>query len=334
MNTISPSKSTLSVFVKPVACSFLIVFSLFANCISTYGQTKQTHLIDTGIMPQIFAPGIMSTPFSEWSTSFTPDGKTVYSSQGSIYWTIVFSKQQQGKWIKPQVASFSGKFRDTDPFITPDGKKIFFISNRPAKTAPQNKAQAAEHIWYANHLTGDNWDTPQLLDSAINLTGVSNYAPSVSAKGTLFYCSRRKELTGMQSFYAEWKGDHYEKPKQLSIPGASEIQDPFIAPDESYIVFLNGNDIYISFKQGNGWAEAQKLDPEVNNGDGNSSPCVSADGKMLYYTSNRIKGFYKRDVKKPALTYDELIKENNSLFNSQGNILMIPIHLPQAPRSK
>ena len=318
-------------FFKTAVTRYLILIALCFIYSLSYGQTN---LIDTGIMPQVFAPGVISTPYSEWSTSFTPDGQTVYSSQGSIYWTIVFSKQQNGKWMKPQVASFSGKFRDTDPFITPDGKKIFFISNRPPKDKPQDKAQQVEHIWYADQLAGDNWDTPQLLDSAINLTGISNYAPSVSAKSTLFYCSRRKELTGMQSFYTKWLDNHYDKPQQLIVPGASEIQDPFIAPDESYLVFLNGNDIYISFKQNNNWGQAQKLGPAVNNGDGNSSPYVSADGKTLYYSSNRIQGFYKRDPKKPALNYDDLIKENNSLFNSQGNILMIPIHLPQHAGNK
>ncbi|WP_419699561.1 hypothetical protein [Mucilaginibacter sp. NFX135] len=309
----------------------LLLIALCTLCSFGYGQTS---IIDTGIMPQVFAPGVISTPYSEWSTSFTPDGQTVYSSQGSIYWTIVFSKRQNGQWMKPKVASFSGKFRDTDPFVTPDGKKIFFISNRPPKGKPQDKSLQAEHIWYTDHLPGDAWDTPQQLDSVINLTGISNYAPSVSAKGTLFYCSRRKGLTGMQSFYAAWLGSHYDKPRQLIIPGVSEIQDPFIAPDESYLVFLSGNDIYISFKQNNNWGQAQKLGPAVNNGDGNSSPYVSADGKTLYYSSNRMQGFYKRDLKKPALNYDELIKENNSLFNSQGNILMIPIHLPQHTGSK
>ena len=63
--------------------------------------TIVTHsLIDSGAMPQVFAPGIISTPFSEWSTSFTPDEKTVFSSQGAVYWTIVSSTLEAGKWTK------------------------------------------------------------------------------------------------------------------------------------------------------------------------------------------------------------------------------------------
>ncbi|SDT45458.1 WD40-like Beta Propeller Repeat [Mucilaginibacter mallensis] len=315
--------SITSAFIFAVGCC--LPFAALCQ-----GAPHYSSVIDTADRPQVFAPGIISTPNSEWATSFTPDEQTVYSSQGAIYWTIVFSKKQNGVWQKPNVAAFSGRFRDTDPFVTPDGKRIFFISNRPTPEMPQDKSQRAMHVWYADHLTGDNWGIPHHLDSIINLNGIGNYAPSVSAKGTLFYCSRRKELTGMQSFYATWLGDHYAAPKQLIIKGAAEIQDPFIAPDESYIIFLNGNDIYISFKKDGEWAEAQSLGPQVNNGDGNSSPCVSPDGRMLYYSSNRVQGFYKRDLSKPALNYDQLVQENNGLFNSNGNILMIPIHLPKS----
>jgi Tol biopolymer transport system component len=298
------------------------------SCLAGFSQTTRPRLIDSGAMPQVFAPDVLSTPYSEWSVSFSPDGNTAYSSMGDIYWTIVVAHRANGVWQQPKVASFSGRFRDTDPFVTPDGSKLFFISSRPfLPNAPANVPQKVTHVWYAGRKGGD-WDIPQHLDSAINLTNVANYAPSVSAKGTLYYCSRRKELNGMQSFYTEWQGDHYTQPKQVVIKGANEIQDPFIAPDESYLVYLDGNDICISFREKDGWSAAQKLGPEVNNGNGNSSPHVSADGKTLYYTSERIQGFYKRDLTKPALNYDELVKENNSLFNNKGNILMIPIHLP------
>ena len=150
----------------------------------------------------------------------------------------------------------------------------------------------------------------------------------MSAKGTIYYCSRRKDLNGMQSFFSAWLGDHYAAPRQVVIKGANEIQDPFIAPDESYLVYMDGNDVCISFSENGGWSAEQKLGPEVNNGNSISSPYISADGKTLYYTSERIKGFYKRDLTGPALNYDELVKENSGLFNNKGNILMIPIHLP------
>ncbi|WPU92849.1 hypothetical protein SNE25_26345 [Mucilaginibacter sabulilitoris] len=293
-----------------------------------FGQGKKRLLIDSGATSQVFAPGILSTPYSEWSVSFSPDGTTAYSSLGDIYWTIISAKQVNGVWQKPEVVPFSGRFRDTDPFVAPDGSMLFFISSRPfLPGADQDTPQRVTHLWYAER-TGNTWGNLHHLDSTINITGVDNYAPSVSQKGTLYYCSRRKGLEGMQSFYARWKSGRYEIPQQVMVPGAKEVQDPFIAPDESYLVYLDGNDICISFNRNGQWTPEEKFGPEVNNGNNNSSPHVSADNKTLYYTSDRVKGFYKRDLTKPALNYDQLVQENNSIYNNRGNILMIAIHLP------
>jgi len=116
----------------------------------------------------------------------------------------------------------------------------------------------------------------------------------------------------------------------MPLLGKEDTQDPFIAPDERYLVFLSSNDLYITYYKNNGWSKAEKLPAEVNNGDSNSSPYVSPDGKTLYYSSSRIRGFYKRDPVNTALDYDGIINENHLINNGQSNILMIPVHLPKA----
>ncbi len=287
----------------------------------------QNNVIDTASRAKVFAPGVVSTPYAEWATSFTPDGKTVYFSQGSVYWTVVSSTQTNGKWSKPAVADFSGRWSDTDPFVSPDGKRLFFISNRPLDNIPGNKAQKDYHLWYVDLMTSGDWGTPRHLDSPINLPGVNVYAPSVSGAGMLYFCSRdRREHKGIASYAARRVGDHYEQPVLLSLNGNEETQDPFISPDETYILFVSGNDLYISYRDGNHWTAAQKLGPEVNNGDSNSSPCVSPDGKTLYYSSGRIHGFYKRETGQ-GLDYDGLVKEMQNIYNGFPNILMIPISI-------
>ena len=305
-----------------------LIFSLaFCASLSAFSQS----IVDTAAKPQAFASGIVTTPYTEWATSFTPDGKTVYFSRGAIYWTMCYSKQVDGKWTKPHVVNISGKWTDTDPFITPDGRKMFFISNRPLEAGPQDKHQPNYHIWYADHLSGDDWSAPHYLDTAINQKGVSNFGISVSRSGDLYFCSRdRGGHNGMSSYSAKWMGDHFDKPQLLALRGNEEVQDPFIAPDESYLMFESGPDLYICYKKDNGWSEAQKLGANVNNGDYNSSPCISPDGKMLYYSSGRIKGLFKpRDPKGKPLNYDELTEEMNSVFNGQDNILMVPVNIPK-----
>jgi hypothetical protein len=123
-------------------------------------------------------------------------------------------------------------------------------------------------------------------------------------------------------------GDHYAEPQPLNLNGVEEVGDPCVAPDESYIIFVSNNDLYISYRKGDTWAKGQKLGPAVNDGSSNYDPTVSPDGKMLFFTSTRVRGFYKRDPNTLPLTYDGLLKEMNGIFNGKGNIFMIPIHLP------
>jgi len=302
-----------------------------AFCQNTQPAPLMAKIIDTASNPQVFADGIVSTPYTEWATSFAPDGKTVYFSRGAVYWTICFSKMINGAWTRPKVANISGRWRDTDPFITPDGKRMFFISNRPPEGMPQDKPQTNFHIWYADKFLNGDWAPPHYLDTVINSKAGSNYGISVNKAGDLYFCSRDREgHSGMSSYCAKWMGDHFGKPELLALRGNEEVQDPFIAPDASYLIFESGADLFIVYKNGNGWSPAENLGPKVNNGDYNSSPCISPDGKMLYYSSGRIRGFYKRDPVHHALNYDELEKEMNSDFNNQPNILVIPVNIPKA----
>lgn len=84
--------------------------------------------------PLIFGDGIISTGDDESHPAFTPDGQTLYFLKNTPlfnHWTIVISHYANGKWGTPTVAPFSGQYSDADPFITSDGRKLFFISTRP-----------------------------------------------------------------------------------------------------------------------------------------------------------------------------------------------------------
>jgi len=293
------------------------------------GVSPQT-VIDTNSKAEVFALGVVSTPFNEAVATFTPDGNTVYFYQGTIYSTICFSKKVNGEWTKPGVVPFSGRWNDWDPFLSPDGKRLYFVSARPLDSTSKVISRKS-HLWYADHLEGDNWSAPHYINEPFNLDGISNYAPTISNSGTLcFYSPDRDTSSKRKSFYVKWMGTHYSEPKPLTLNGNNEVSDPFIAPDESYIIFVSGNDLYISYRNGDDWSAGQKLGPQVNNGDSNFDPTVSPDGKTLYYASARVKGFYKRNQTGNALNYDELTTEMQSIFNGRSNILMIHINLPKA----
>lgn len=265
---------------------YIILTAAFMCCIiPAFCQS----IIDADAKPTVFAPGVISTQADEFAPTFTPDGKTVYFTGGNTF--IFYSIFSDGKWAAPQLVSFSGTWKDMDPFLSPDGKRLFFASYRPYEGMPQDKPQKNDHIWYVDRLSVNSWSAPHHIEAPVNLAGVSNYSPSVSKFGSLCFSSPARDLNNKgKGYYFKWAGDHYAEPKMLSLNGAGNVRDPFIAPDERYIIFISGHDIYISYKNGDGWADGQKLGPQVNDGGANSSPCVSPDGKTLYYSSSNSKG--------------------------------------------
>lgn len=86
-----------------------------------------------GRIPEVFAPGIISTnEFKEFSGSFTPDGTEYYFCRFTEGAGLMETKLLNGKWTEPKPADFNTKYIDNEPHITSDGKIMYFNSSRPA----------------------------------------------------------------------------------------------------------------------------------------------------------------------------------------------------------
>src|SRR5882757_1433345 len=73
---------------------------------------------DTLNDPILFGKGVITTSDDEFGGAFTPDGNTCYFSKSVLRFyidVICFSQFKNGKWQTPEVAPFSGRYRDFDP---------------------------------------------------------------------------------------------------------------------------------------------------------------------------------------------------------------------------
>ncbi|UCE07566.1 MAG: PD40 domain-containing protein [bacterium] len=78
-----------------------------------------------GMIPEIFAPGIVKN-----CPSFNLDGNELYF-RGQKKDGILFMLCKNGEWTVPKIATFSSeKYSDLNPYLSPDGKYLFFTSNR------------------------------------------------------------------------------------------------------------------------------------------------------------------------------------------------------------
>lgn len=84
---------------------------------------------------------------------------------------------------KPKIAPFSGQYSDADPFFTPEGEGVYFISYRPIKQKSEQKNDF--DIWFTTFNNG-NFGEPVHLDEIIN-TDKDELYPSVSMYGNLYF---------------------------------------------------------------------------------------------------------------------------------------------------
>ena len=247
-----------------------------------------------GLTPSLFASGVVSTEKNELNSVFTPDGKefyfTVRTPQGP--WKIMVMKRRGRGWSRPQAASFSGTHSDVDLFIAPDGKKLYFCSNRPG----DGKTEAPKNydIWVVDRL-GADWSEPRNLGRPVN-SNQDEFFPALTRDGTIYFQSRRQESgEGAKIYRAQLEEGAYRQAEILgpAINCETFVGDTLIAPDESWAVFSvnrpggNGQgDLHVSFRLDNDtWTEPKNLGERVNTKANENCPILTPNGKYLFYTS-------------------------------------------------
>jgi len=278
------------------------------------------------ITPEIFAPGVISTPMDEFGGALTPDGREFYFSISIPRFfleCICWSSFSHGKWSRPRVVPWSGEHHDFDPCLSPDGQTMFFISDRPVG----HEVKTDYDVWMLKRV-GSGWGTPIHLPEPVNSAGSEHFA-SCAANGDLYVCSDR-DGSGNHVYRVPWASDHYGPAEKLpaAINGEGDTLEASISPDGNTLVSaiigrgdsLGLYDLYISFRDGAGWTPMQNLGPEINSAARDYTPRFTTDGKWLFYASE--KGFATARSAR-ALNYEEMNRGADSLMNGYGNIYRV-----------
>lgn len=277
--------------------------------------------------PEMIGEGVISTSDDELGATMTADGETLYFERSAAphYLYILYeSHLVNGKWSEPQVLPFSGRYRDTDPVLSPDGKTMLWASDRPVNGVDQHHF----YIWKATK-TKTGWSEPEMLKGPVN-DGFNQVFCSMASNGNLYFASSRKG-GGYDIYRSRLVDGKYQDAEDLG----PQLNDPriwtfeaAIAPDESYLLIgsfgreptYGSSDIYISYNQNGTWSKPKNLGPVINTPARDYSPRISGDGKWLLYTSERLD-------RAPSLpfTYAEFTKMSRGLFNTLGNLYRIPL---------
>ncbi len=299
----------------------LILILIIATGCDTNQQKKDTESFpiltgkylgqeEPGLTPEIFAPNIVSTGMSEINACFSPDYSEFFYSivLPTRKFVIVSMMYENNSWKKPEIAEFSGQYSDADPFITKDGKWLYFVSKRPEDTTKTEKKDW--DIWRVEKVDG-RWQNPEKLENGINSESDDIY-PTISEKGTLYFSSGRYGKNNRDIYYSESSGDTFNDPIKMNdtINGHWE-GDIFISPKEDYMIFRSygrkeGNGLFITFNINDHWSTPKRMGSEINMTGNEFCPIVSPDGKYFFFTSANV---VMKSENSRILTYNN-IKED------------------------
>jgi len=230
-----------------------------------------------GSAPEPFAPGIVTTTGWEYGAVFTPDMKEFYflrnNAETDKHELVVF-QNKNNQWHQAGVSPRQGQ-----PIIAPDGKTMHLGRRYKERTEA-------------------GWSDRKSLGAPFEDIFIMRL--SASSKGTYFFDEVVEDGEGgyddapIQS--SQLVDGKYDDPKPLSkeINSGKQNSHPFIAPDESYLIWdsqrdegYGDADIYISFKSQDGsWGKAINMGDKINTDAWDAAASVTPDGKYLFFNRN------------------------------------------------
>ncbi|MCF8233678.1 MAG: hypothetical protein K9G67_02065 [Bacteroidales bacterium] len=283
----------------------LPVILMMALAMASCKQSKQVTYLgfqapaDSALL---FGPGVFSGIYDEFNASFDEQNQKLFYTLRKGWFSFIILQRQltNGEWSDPDIATFSGTYRDADPFISPDKSRLIFCSDRPMH---KGDTRLDWNIWICER-TEDGWGEPLPLD--FNTDNKNEMYPTMSKNGNIYfhadYEGEEEPLDIMHTniYVAKKINDDWTwaDPEMVPSPVSTDRSpqwDPFISPDEDYIIFtamlpggIGGGDMYISFKRENGqWGVPENMGQKINSKALDYCPNLSPDGKYLFFSSYR-----------------------------------------------
>ncbi|HEX8224240.1 MAG TPA: hypothetical protein VF605_10540 [Allosphingosinicella sp.] len=235
----------------------------------------------------------VSSPRNDYNLSFDRSERILVFARSEADFAdakIHVAGKRGGRWSQPKPIRFSDpRYSDSDPWLTPDGKTLYFASNRPTAARPDKKDL---DLWRSHRDRAGIWSTPEHLGDTINGPG-----PELGPEfhdGTLYFSAARKGGKGGLDIYtARESGGSFGAPALLAGPfnTATSESDFTLSPDGRRAAFwrMVGDKgvLHAASRTGTGWSEPKPLPDEVNIGPFNFTPSFTRDGRGLRFASTR-----------------------------------------------
>lgn len=193
---------------------------------------------------------------------------------------------------------------ENNPVITSSNRMYFMRMSASRKKA----SKEGQEIWLSQKVEGE-WTTPSPWKVSVN-DNANNVIVGVSKDESRIYYfnsldTRQKLAKGLA--YVELNEDGgLTNPIGINIPGFEVglgFYSFYVTPDEEQFFVATANDgadyedLFVSLKQNDGsWGELINLGTNVNTNGIETTPFLTADKKVLYFSSDGHGGFGSADI--------------------------------------
>jgi Tol biopolymer transport system component len=195
---------------------------------------------------------------------------------------------------------------DAAPSFSIDGLELYFCSTRDGGFGNEH-----EDLWVSRRASDQEpWGNPLNLGATVNSSS-REFMPYLSMDGlTLLFTSDRPGGYGRCDLYMLERlttDGPWSEPKNLGpiINSMSEESDATLSADGLALYFSSdrdggygSNDIWLSTRLTiqDPWGPPVNLGPAVNTSSQEVMPCISNDGVILLFSSDRLGGYGRRDI--------------------------------------
>jgi Tol biopolymer transport system component len=246
-------------------------------------------------IPKRFPPSSLLSDGIWWwhgSPVFSPDGKEMFfvkyisnKPRGNMemYW---MKMGEDGEWTSPVHPSFASDSGDNSPVYADEGNRLLFTSYRDGSIKIYQVTRAD---------TG--WSAPELVNMDYpSLPGNLGWDISLTPDQTMYF---ELYVPGywMDIYKSKLEEGEYSQFEKLpdQINSSSNDATPYIAADESYIIFMSNrsggygyHDLYVSFRNADStWTLAVNMGNQINGSSEDAMPLLSPDGEYLFFNSQK-----------------------------------------------
>lgn len=267
----------------------LFAKSILAACLSVPLAAASATELETP-EPTRWAPAGIASPLFESHAAFDPvtgDLLFVRSAKDFTGWHLLQSHCGTSGWTSPQPPSFAAAGLEADPFFTPDGRWLYFISTRATGSMHSKDLD----IWRMQRRADGSWAAPERLPEPVN-SAWAEWFPRPGPDGWLYFGSSRPGGYGKTDIWrarSDSKGHWRVENLGPSVNKPGSQYEALPSPDGKRLLVEADDGYFESTRQGDGWSPRQRLGPQINANGSEIGALFSPSGHSLLFARD-IKG--------------------------------------------